>query len=285
MGLFKKVITGIFDKKKEFNDDFFESLEERLVEADVGITTTNLIIERLREDIKINKFKTADELQESLKNILNDIIIEGALIREKGLKIVFFTGINGVGKTTSLAKLANYLKQQNYRVKIGAGDTFRAAAIEQLGIWAERIGIPIIKHKLGSDSGAVVYDSISSALADNTDYLIIDTAGRMHTSSDLMRELQKLRKITLKRIPEEQIENIIVVDSTAGQNSFVQVKTFNDYIPVTGIFLSKYDSSSKGGIIVRICSELKKPIKFLGTGETLNDFEIFSKEKFINEIV
>ncbi len=285
MGLFKKIITGIFDNKKGFDDTFFETLEERFVEADMGINTTNFIIERLQEDIKEKNLKTVDDLQENLKIILNELIIEGKLITNKGLKVILFTGINGVGKTTSLAKVVNFLKENKFKVKIGAGDTFRTAAIEQLSIWADRLNVPIIKHQIGSDSGAVVYDALTSALADNTDYLVIDTAGRMHTSTDLMKELQKLRKIILNRIPEENIENIIVVDATAGQNSFIQTETFNSYIPVTGIFLSKYDSSSKGGIIIRISNELKKSIKFLGTGEQLTDMELFNKEKFITDII
>ncbi len=285
MGLFKNILNKVFEKNKKFNENFFEDLEEKLVSADVGISSTEKIITDLRNRIKENKYTSLAEVEKELKTILNNYILEGNLINNEGLKVILFTGINGVGKTTSLAKLANYLKKKGYKIKIGAADTFRAAAIEQLSIWAEKIKVPIIKHQLGSDSGAVVFDTLSSAISDNTDYAIIDTAGRMHTSSDLMRELQKIKKVALKKVDEKNIENIIVVDSTAGQNSFFQVETFDKYIPVTGVFLSKYDSSSKGGIIIRISNELKKPIKFLGYGEKIEDIKPFSKSEFINELI
>ncbi len=165
-----------------------------------------------------------------------------------------------------------------------AGDTFRAAASDQLAVWADKIKVPLIKTSHGSDSGAIVYDGISSALNDGTEYLIVDTAGRMHTSEDIMRELEKIRTICLKRVREDNIENILVVDSTIGQNGFIQAETFNKYIPVTGIFLSKYDSIFKGGIVIRISAELKIPIKFIGTGEGLSDFGFFNKDDFIESL-
>ena len=178
------------------------------------------------------KSNDSDQLKNIIKEHLKELVIEGKLINPPGLKIILFTGINGVGKTTSLAKLANSLLQDNFKVKLVAGDTFRAAAIDQLTVWADKIKVPLIKTTPDSDSGAIVFDGITSALNDNTDYLIIDTAGRMHTSDNLMQELQKIKNICLKRIQEHNIENILVVDSTTGQNSFLQAETFNKFISI-----------------------------------------------------
>lgn len=278
-------LSKLFFRKKVLDDEFIEELEERLVESDVGITTTERIIEILELLLKKEKFVDIETVKKKIREILYNIILEEDIINNNGLNIILFTGVNGVGKTTSIAKLANFLKNKNFKVKIAAADTFRTAAIEQLAFWTEKIKIPLIKHNYGSDSGSVVYDAISSCLANNFNYLLVDTAGRMHTSNDLMRELQKIYRIASKRVNPENIENILTIDATGGQNSFVQAKTFNQYLPVTGIFLSKYDSSSRGGIVIRIASELKIPVKFLGTGEKIDNIEVFNKQKFIHEII
>ncbi len=271
MGIIKNFFSRITTTKAD--EDFYEEFEEILIQADVGVNTTMMILDYLK--------KSGKDIKNVLIEYLNELITDGRLIDTPGLKVILFTGINGVGKTTSLVKVANYLKQNSFKVKMVAGDTFRAAAADQLDIWADRIKIPLIKALPDSDSGAIVYDGISSALNDRTDYLIIDTAGRMHTKEDLMLELQKIKTICLKRVQEINIENILVVDSTTGQNGFVQAEVFNNYIPITGVFLSKYDSIFKGGIVIRISSELKIPIKFIGTGESLSDFDLFNKNDFI----
>ncbi len=284
MGILKNFFSKITKTKTSLDDNFLEKLEEIFIEADVGIKTCQMILDHLKETSYKSKLKDSSQLKNILKEHLKELIIEGKLINSPGLKIILFTGINGVGKTTSLVKLANFLLQDNFKIKIVAGDTFRAAAIDQLVVWTDKIKVPLIKTTPDSDSGAIVFDGITSALNDNTDYLIIDTAGRMHTSDNLMQELRKIKNICLKRIQENNIENILVVDSTTGQNSFMQTETFNKFIPVTGIFLSKYDSIFKGGMVIRISAELGIPVKFIGTGENLSDIDLFDKDSFIESL-
>lgn len=284
MSLLKQFFSKILVKKQIIDEEFFEELEQILVESDIGIRTTTTILEYLRAVIQKEKISDIPQIKTILKDYLKTLIKTEDIISFPGLKIILFTGINGVGKTTSLAKLANLLKEKKQKVKIVAADTFRAAAVEQLVIWANRVNVPIVKSETGADSGAVVYDGITSALNDKTDYLIIDTAGRMHTNEDLMKELQKIKNICLKRLEKNNIENILVIDATTGQNSYIQAETFNKFIPVTGVFLSKYDSIFKGGMVIRISNELQIPIKFIGDGETLADIKSFDKEQFIELI-
>lgn len=281
MSLLKQFFSKILLKKPSIDEEFFEELEQILVESDIGIRTTTNILEYLKAYIIKEKINDSLNIKTILKDYLKTLIKTENIISSPGLKVILFTGINGVGKTTSLAKLANLLKEKNQKVKIVAADTFRAAAIEQLVIWAKRVNVPIVKSETGADSGAVVYDGIASALNDKTDYLIIDTAGRMHTNEDLMKELQKIVNICLKRVDKQNMENILVVDATTGQNSYIQAETFNRFIPISGVFLSKYDSIFKGGMVIRISNELKIPVKFIGNGETLADIKSFNKDQFI----
>ncbi len=276
LGFLKKIFT----RYSKISSEFIEELEETLIEADVGMQVTEQII----DEIKRKKVASLEEAREIIKTIISDIIIEGEIIKGEGLKVIIFCGVNGVGKTTSIAKLANYLRNHGYKIKLAAGDTFRAAGIEQLEVWAERLKLPVIKQQQGADPGAVVYDAISSALSDNDDYLIVDTAGRMHTREDLMREMEKIYKVAQKRIPQQNIENLVVIDATTGQNGFNQVSMFNQYLNITGIFLAKFDSSFKAGIILRISKELRIPIKFIGTGEKLEDISEFNKTIFIEKL-
>jgi len=276
LGFLKKIFT----RYSKISSEFIEKLEETLIEADVGMQVTEQII----DEIKRKKVASLEEAREIIKAIISDIIIEGEIIKREGLKVIIFCGVNGVGKTTSIAKLANYLRNHGYKIKLAAGDTFRAAGIEQLEVWAERLKLPVIKQQQGADPGAVVYDAISSALSDNDDYLIVDTAGRMHTREDLMREMEKIYKVAQKRIPQQNIENLVVIDATTGQNGFNQVSMFNQYLNITGIFLAKFDSSFKAGIILRISKELRIPIKFIGTGEKLEDISEFNKTIFIEKL-
>lgn len=284
MNILKKFFTKFKKESIKIDDDFLEDLEETLIQADIGVKTTQEILEHIELINKDKKLENSDDLILELKKYLKDLLLTDEIKESNELNIIMFAGINGVGKTTSLAKVAYHLKNKGKKVKLVAGDTFRAAAIDQIAIWADRLDLPIVKTTHGADSAAVVFDGITSALSDNTDYLLIDTAGRMHTSDDLMRELQKIRNICLKRIPEERIENIIVVDSTTGQNSYIQTETFNNYIPINGVFLSKYDSIFKGGMVIRISNELKIPIKFTGTGETFKDLNIFKPDEFIETL-
>ncbi len=281
MSVLKNFFQQLKGKKLQINDDFYEELEGTLIEADIGIVTTQMILDYLKNPFQKKKTHDNEQLKILLKKYLNELIMEGDLNNNPGLKIILFTGINGVGKTTSLVKTAYYLKQNNFKVKLVAGDTFRAAAIDQIIVWSEKIKLPLIKSTIGSDSGAVVFDSITSALKDNTDYLLIDTSGRMHTNEDLMKELKKLKNICLKRIEKDNFENILVADATTGQNGFIQAEIFHKFIPVTGIFLSKFDSIFKGGTIIRISSELHIPIKFIGTGESITDFSFFNKKLYV----
>lgn len=274
-------IKKIFNRYPKIEQKFFDELEENLIESDAGLEFTEKIIKTLKE----SKIEDKEKLRVLLKDILFNLLIEGELKKNDGLNVIIFCGVNGVGKTTSIAKLANYLKNKDLKVKLVAADTFRAAGIEQLEVWSQRIKVPIIKSTLGQDPAALVYDAITSAEIDKTDYLIIDTAGRMHTRDDLMRQMEKIYKVASKRIPVDNIEILLVLDATSGQNAFNQVKIFKQYLPVSGIFLAKFDTSFKAAILFRICSETGIPIKFIGKGEKIDDIEEFKKEKFLQKII
>lgn len=287
MGLLKNFFTNLKTKKTPIDEQFYEEFEEKLIEADMGPLATEQILDDLKKDSSNKNINDIEHLKQYLKDYLAQLISskeEEWQDNQNELKIILFTGINGVGKTTSLAKLAHYLQSKGKKLKLVAGDTFRAAAIEQLTVWAERLNLPIIKSTQGSDPAAIVFDGITSAINDNCDYLLIDTAGRMHTSDNLMRELQKIKNICLKKVKEENIKNILVIDSTTGHNGFNQAEIFKKFIPVSGVFLAKYDSIFKGGIIIRISKELQIPIQFIGTGETVSDFHFFNKNNFIESL-
>jgi len=274
-------LKKVFKKYSKMDESFICELEESLIEADVGMVTTDEII----DIIKNKRVDDGENLKGIIKNIIGDYLLEGSIVKSDGLKVILFFGINGVGKTTSVAKMANFLKNMRYKVRMVAGDTFRAAGVEQLKIWGERLKIPVVSQPTGSDPASVVYDGISSAIANNDDYLLVDTAGRMHTREDLMRQLDKIFKVIEKRIDRNNIENIALVDATTGQNGFNQLTMFKKSLPVTGIFLAKFDSTFKAGIIIRICNELKIPIKFIGTGEKIDDISVFSKDDFLEKLI
>ncbi len=274
-------LKKVFKKYSKMDESFICELEESLIEADVGMVTTDEII----DIIKNKRVEDGENLKGIIKNIIGDYLLEGSIVKSDGLKVILFFGINGVGKTTSVAKMANFLKNMRYKVRMVAGDTFRAAGVEQLKIWGERLKIPVVSQPTGSDPASVVYDGISSAIANNDDYLLVDTAGRMHTREDLMRQLDKIFKVIEKRIDRNNIENIALVDATTGQNGFNQLTMFKKSLPVTGIFLAKFDSTFKAGIIIRICNELKIPIKFIGTGEKIDDISVFSKDDFLEKLI
>jgi len=274
-------IKKLFTKYSKIEPQIFEELEEKMIEADMGFKIT----EEILKNLKSKKFNNMEDLKLELKKILFEYLLEGEIIKNEGLNLIIFCGVNGVGKTTSIAKLANYLKNKNFKIKLVAGDTFRAAGIEQLEVWSERLKISLIKSKLGSDPAALLYDAINSAQNEKIDYLIVDTAGRMHTRNDLMREMLKIYNVSLKKLNNKNIENLLVLDATTGQNTFNQSLMFKNYLPITGIFLTKLDSSFKAGILFRICKELSIPIKFIGTGEKVEDMKEFKKNEFIKNLL
>lgn len=286
---------GFFTNLKEFfvgktiSDDMYEDLEELLISSDMGIRTSMSIIEELEKNVKRKKLKTSEqlylELEEILISKLNEANIEKDLKIEKDkLNILFIVGINGVGKTTSIAKIANMFKEKGKNIVVGAADTFRAAAIEQLDEWCNKINIKMIKHSKGTDPAAVVFDTLNYANKEKVDIAIIDTAGRLHNKKNLMEELSKIKKIIDSKSSDANVKTLLVIDSTTGQNGLEQAKIFNEIADISGIILTKYDGTAKGGIIFPIILELKKPIMFLGVGEGLYDIKVFDAKEFVKEI-
>ena len=269
----------------DITEETWEELEELLILADVGVNTALPLVGRLRERVTKERVRTADAaqavLQEELVSILN-AHPPAADSLDRLLTVVLVVGVNGSGKTTSIAKLARYYQNLGQRVVIGAADTFRAAAIDQLKIWAERVGVDVIAHQPGSDPGAVVYDAIrASQESRRADVLIVDTAGRLHTKYNLMEELKKLRRVAAKQVHRAPHEVFLVLDATTGQNALSQARVFKDAVDITGIILTKLDSTAKGGIVFAIAQELGLPIRFLGTGEKIEDFAEFDAQAFV----
>lgn len=285
---------GFFTKLKEFfvgkpiDDKLYEELEELLIKSDMGIKTSMSIIEDLEKRVSSKSIKESDKMYIELENILTEKLVSfdnmTLDIQKNKLNIILVIGVNGVGKTTSIAKIANMLKKQAYNIVIGAADTFRAAAIEQLEMWANRVNVKLIKQEQGADPAAVVFDTINYATKENVDVAIIDTAGRLHNKTDLMNELSKIKKIVYSKKDVANIETLLVIDSTTGQNGLEQAKIFNEVTELSGIILTKYDGTAKGGIIFPIIEEIKKPIKFLGVGEGIDDLKPFNANEFVKEI-
>ena len=282
---------GFFTKLKEFfvgqsiTDELYEELEELLIQSDMGIKTTSSIIEELMK----NNFSTTDEVYAKLEEILIGKInkfSDNSLRLDKSKKnVILLVGVNGVGKTTSVGKIANIIKNSGYTLVIGAADTFRAAAIEQLEEWGKRVSVKVISQKKGTDPAAVVFDTLNYLNSENIQVSIIDTAGRLHNKKDLMDELGKIKKIITNKIDSANIETLLVIDATTGQNGLEQAKIFNEITSITGVILTKYDGTAKGGIIFPIIEELQKPVKFLGVGEGINDLKVFDPKSFVKEII
>ena len=283
---FKEKLKSLFTSRK-IDEAFFEELEDTLIEGDLGARLTDEVIETLRKAAKEERAKTVEDLQLLMKDILSPYVNCFDFVPKKGeLTIFLVLGVNGVGKTTSIAKIAQYYVDKGYKVMLAAADTFRAAAVDQLDIHADRLGIRIVKQKTGSDPGAVVYDAITSAQSQGNEIILVDTAGRMHNKENLMRELQKINKIIANRgVKEENYKKLIVIDSTTGQNGLSQTLLFNEAVKVDGVILSKYDSAAKGGALVQIGQQLGLPVAFVGTGETYKDIHPFDKEEFLNALV
>lgn len=267
----------------EVDEALWQELEELLIQADVGVETTVALIERLRERVDREGVREARAIWEMLKGDLKRVVTlqEGSRYEEDGLWVILVVGVNGSGKTTSIAKLARYHQDRGRRVLLAAADTFRAAAIDQLEIWGQRLGVDVVAHQPGGDPGAVVYDAIEAGRARDADLLIIDTAGRLHTKYNLMEELKKLRRVAVGRIPEAPQEVILVLDATTGQNGLTQANYFQEAVEVTGVFVAKLDGTAKGGIVFAIAKELGIPIQYVGTGERLEDLAEFDAEEFV----
>ena len=275
-------IDDVLKSYTKVDEEILEELEEILITADVGVNTTMDIIDKLRDKIKENKITEPSGVKAELKNIIEEILTNenSTLNVEKSPTIILMVGVNGVGKTTTIGKLANRYKQEGKKILLAAGDTFRAAAIEQLEVWAGRSNVDIIKHQEGADPGAVVFDAIKAAKARKVDLLICDTAGRLHNKANLMNELGKVFKIVDREFPEANKEVLLVVDATTGQNAVVQAKTFKDVADITGIVLTKLDGTAKGGVVLAVKSEVDVPVKLIGVGEKVEDLQDFDAKAF-----
>ena len=273
-------------KASELDDDFYDELEETLVMSDMGFETTEKIIEGLKDKVKELKIKEAEACKELVINIIRDqmSVDESAYEFEKKKTVVFVIGVNGVGKTTSIGKLAAQYKAQGKKVMMAAADTFRAAAIDQLKTWSNRAGVEIIAQNEGADPSAVVYDAVAAAKARNTDILLVDTAGRLHNKKNLMDELAKMRRIIDKEYPEANVESLIVLDGTTGQNALEQARQFSSVTEINGIIITKLDGTAKGGIAIAIQSELNVPVKYIGIGEKIEDLQKFDPNSYVTAL-
>ena len=288
MGFFKKfkeawLASMTFDK---LDDEFYEELEEALILADIGASTAADTVVQLRKRVSQKLLTRADEVKDALRDILAEKLDVGdtALRVDTQPSVVLIIGVNGVGKTTSIGKLAARLKSEGKKVLLCAGDTFRAAAADQLEIWADRAGVDIIRQNEGADPGSVLFDALQAAKARGVDVVLCDTAGRLHNKQNLMNELAKLRKIIARECPDSVCETLLVLDATTGQNGLVQARTFKETAGLTGIILTKLDGTAKGGIVVAIAQELQVPVKFVGVGEGINDLKPFDAKEFTADL-
>ena len=282
--LFKKV-DDLFKSFVKVDEDMLEELEELLIMSDVGATSSEEIIERLREKIRDERITDPEACKVALREILVDMIGEGEPLRlESKPSVILVIGVNGVGKTTSIAKIANRLKQNKKQVLLAAADTFRAAAIDQLQIWADRVGVELIKHSECSDPAAVVFDAVAAAKKRGSDVLIIDTAGRLHNKKNLMDELAKINRVIDRELPGASRETLLVLDATTGQNAVSQAKEFKHAADITGLILTKLDGTAKGGIVFSIKQELDIPVKFIGVGEKYDDMQEFVARDFVDAL-
>ena len=279
----EKVIIGYAD----IDDDLLDELEEALIMSDVGMETSMKIIENLRDKIKTDKIEDADLVKQALREQIEEILdsVDSDLKLETKPSVILFVGVNGVGKTTSIGKIANNLRKEGKKVIVAAADTFRAAAVEQLEVWANRAQVQLVKRPEGTDPASVVFDAIKTTKQENADVLIIDTAGRLHNKKYLMDELIKINKVIDKELPDVSKEVLMVLDATTGQNAIMQVKAFKEAVNINGLVLTKLDGTSKGGAVIGIVSENNLPIKFIGVGEQLDDMQKFNSADFVNSII
>jgi fused signal recognition particle receptor len=300
LGVFKSLSDGLAKTRKNIADKlgtlilgqkidetFLEELEEALIASDVGVETAAFVLKDLTERFKRQELSTPDQVRARLKHLLLEILASttSKFVVTATPSVVLVIGVNGTGKTTTIGKLARRLQSQGKQVMLAAGDTFRAAASEQLSIWGERAGIPVVKHQEGADPSAVVFDAVTAAKARAVDVLIVDTAGRLHTKSNLMDELKKVKRIVSRELPGAPHETLLVLDGNTGQNALVQARMFHEAIGVTGIVLTKLDGTSKGGIVFAINKELGIPVKFVGIGEAIEDLREFEPKEFVDALL
>jgi fused signal recognition particle receptor len=289
---FVQKVVQLVSTKTSVDDDFLEKLEEILISADVGVKTTQMIVERLKERAKREGFDTSEKLLHLVQQEIAALLHLNGTVTQQELTlpesprpyVMMIVGVNGVGKTTTIGKLAYNYRLAGYKVVVGAADTFRAAANEQLEIWASRAGVPIVQQAQGADPGAVAFDALDSALAQKADVVIIDTAGRLHTKVNLMEELKKIRRVLGKRLPGAPHEVLLVLDASTGQNALQQVRHFTHAVDVTGLVLTKLDGTAKGGIVLAISNELSIPVKFIGVGEKIDDLQVFDRHAFVQAL-
>lgn len=286
-GLVEKV-TELITRRKKIDEAFYEELEEILIGADVGVTTVMNLIDELRDEVKKRKIEDAAELQpvlsEKLVGLLRGDDTSKLNMNPNGMTVILFVGVNGVGKTTTIGKLAHRFKQEGKSVLLAAGDTFRAGAIEQLEVWGERAGVDVIKQQAGSDPAAVMFDAVQAAKQRNVDVLLCDTAGRLQNKSNLMEELNKIFRVIQREVPDAPHEVLMVLDATTGQNALNQAKLFGEKSGVTGLVLTKLDGTAKGGIVIAIRQELNLPVKLVGLGEKMGDLQEFDSEQFVHAL-
>ena len=284
---FDEKINNVFSNFRKVDEDLLEELEDCLIMSDIGVETSTMIISKLRDRIKKENVKDSEEVKKLLRNIMKEILdeVDNDLVLNTTPSVILVVGVNGVGKTTSIGKIANNLRKEGKKVVIAAADTFRAAAVEQLEIWANRAKCKIVKKQEGIDPASVVFDAIKITKEENADVLICDTAGRLHNKKALMDELLKIQRVIDKELPNSKKESLIVIDATTGQNAISQVKAFKETSNLTGIILTKLDGTAKGGVVFGIVNENKLPVKFIGIGEQIDDMEKFNSEEFIKAII
>ena len=280
-------INNVFSNFRKVDEDLLEELEEALIMSDIGMETSVQIIDNLRTRAKKEKIEDEESIRKALREEMENMLseLDNSLNIETTPAVILVVGVNGVGKTTSIGKIANKLQKQGKKVMLAAADTFRAAAVEQLEIWANRVGCDIVKKDEGADPASVVFDAIRKAKANNVDVLICDTAGRLHNKKNLMDELSKINKIIDRELPNSSKETMLVIDGTTGQNAISQTKAFKEIVNITGIILTKLDGTAKGGVVLGISNENKIPIKFIGVGEQIDDMEEFNAEEFVKAII
>ena len=295
----EKTKFSVFDKlaraitgKSTIDDDVLDNLEEVLITSDIGVDTTLKIIHRIEERVARDKYVSTSELNEILRSEITNLLTENNsgdnddwdLPQDHKPYVILVVGVNGVGKTTTIGKLAYQFKKAGKNVYIGAADTFRAAAVEQICIWGERVGVPVIKQQMGSDPASVAFDTLSSAKANGADVVLIDTAGRLHNKIGLMNELKKIKDVMKKVLPEAPDEVLLVLDGSTGQNAFEQAKQFSSVTPISSLAITKLDGTAKGGVVIGISDQLKVPVKYIGLGESMDALQLFNKRQFVDSL-
>lgn len=298
MGIFSKIkdalkktreglssaLSNLFSKNK-IGDEFYDELEEILISADISVISAEEIVEEIRAEAKQDKIKDKEFICDLLKDVIEEKLTQAEIPEIEYPAVIMLVGVNGVGKTTSVGKLANYFLSRGKSVTVAAADTFRAAAADQLTVWADRAKVRIVKHEEGSDPSAVVFDALSSAKAKGTDVVIVDTAGRLHVKAHLMEELKKISRVVDREYPAANFYKLLVLDATTGNNAVNQARIFDEAVELDGIMLTKLDSSAKGGFVVSLCGELQIPVIFTGVGEKMEDLELFNPEEFVDGIL